>query len=259
MDIKEHRAGSARGTAGRHPWELARVKIVEKYLLRHVPSPFSVVDIGCGDAFVMEQLARDFPGTQFYGVDTAFDDQLLTEYTERIGNSSVRLYRSAGELPPELSAPSAVLLLDVIEHISDDAAFLGQIASLPQIGNDTVFLITVPAYPGLFTIHDTWLGHYRRYTLRSLHAALKQVGLKPVDSGYLFFSLFLARAVQKVLQAVRKPDESQMTGIGGWKSHPVADRLIVFFLLADVALARFLRIFGIRLPGLSCIAVCRRQ
>lgn len=259
MDIKEHRAGSARGTTGRHPWEQARVRIVEKYLLRHVPSPVSVVDIGCGDAFVIEQLARDCPGTQFYGVDTAFDEHLLAEYTERIGNSSVRLYRSAGELPHEIPGPSAVLLLDVIEHIGDDTAFLSQVASLPQISDDTVFLITVPAFPQLFTIHDTWLGHYRRYTLRSLKTSLKQAGLIPVDSGYLFFSLFLARTVQKVLQTIRKPDASQMTGIGGWKSHSVADRLIVIFLLADVALARFLRIFGIRLPGLSCIAVCRRQ
>lgn len=259
MDIKEHRAGLTKKSAGRHPWELARVRIIEKQLLRHVSSPASVVDIGCGDAFVMEQLARNCPNTLFFGIDTALDNHLLTEYAERIGNPSVRLYRSAEELPPALVTPSAILLLDVIEHIGDDAAFLNQIANLPQICKDTVFLITVPAFPGLFTIHDTWLGHYRRYTLRSLHAALMQAGLKPVDSSYLFFSLFIARAVQKVLQVIRKPDESKMTGIGGWKSHPLADRLIVFFLLADVAVARFLRIFGIRLPGLSCIAVCRRQ
>lgn len=259
MDIKEHRAGSVRGEAGRHPWELARVKIIEKYLLRHVPSPVSVVDIGCGDAFVVEQLARDCPGTQFYGVDTAFDDHLLREYAGRIRNPSVRLFCTMEDLPSEVSACSAVLLLDVIEHIGDDAAFIGQIARLPQIADDTVFLITVPAFPGLFTIHDTWLGHYRRYTLRSLHTTIKKAGLYPVDSGYIFFSLFLARAVQKVVQSIRKPRESEMKGIGGWKSHPLVDRLMVFFLLADVALARFLRIFGIRLPGLSCIAVCRRQ
>lgn len=259
MDIKEQQAGSALGSFGRHPWEIARVKIVKDFLVRFVPSPVSVIDIGCGDAFVIQQLARYLPNTNFYGVDTALDNTLLSAYKARIDNPRVALFPSTEDLPPEAGKASAVLLLDVIEHIPDDSSFLSQIARLPQVGNDTVFLITVPAFNSLFTIHDTWLGHYRRYTLPMLQKRLRANGLEPVYSGYLFFSLFLARAVQKAIQKIKKPDLSNMAGIGAWKTHPFLDRVIIFFLLTDVVLARFLRIFGIRLPGLSCISVCRKQ
>jgi hypothetical protein len=259
MDIKEHQAGSVLENTGRHPWEVARVSVIKRYLFRHVDTPIAVMDIGCGDAFVIEKLAEDFPGVPFYGVDTALDDKLIEEYSGRIRNPAVHLYRTTDELPPEAGHISAVLLLDVMEHIRDDSDFLRQIIKLPHISDATVWIITVPAFNSLFTIHDTWLGHFRRYTLRSLDKTLHHAGLVPIYTGYLFFSLFLARAIQKAYQKLKKPKESHMTGIGGWKPHPFLDPLIVFFLRADVALAHFLRIFGIRLPGLSCIAVCRKQ
>jgi SAM-dependent methyltransferase len=59
-----------------------------------------------------------------------------------------------------------VVCTDVLEHIADDRAAFAKLAGLVRPGG--LVLITVPAGPWLFGNHDEQLGHFRRYTLRSL-------------------------------------------------------------------------------------------
>jgi len=85
----------------------------------------------------------------------------------------------------------AILYIDVLEHIAEDAAETAAAATLlaPQ-GH----LVTVsPAHPFLFTPFDAAIGHRRRYTRRSLMAAAPPQGqlvmLRMLDSGGFFASL----------------------------------------------------------------------
>ena len=59
-----------------------------------------------------------------------------------------------------------VVATDVIEHIEDDRSAARDLAGLVCRGGK--ILITVPALPFLFGYHDTALGHYRRYTKKTL-------------------------------------------------------------------------------------------
>lgn len=59
-----------------------------------------------------------------------------------------------------------VVMHDVLEHIEDDEAAVHAVHSLLAPG--AVAIISVPAYQWLFGHHDVQLGHYRRYTRRSL-------------------------------------------------------------------------------------------
>ena len=54
-----------------------------------------------------------------------------------------------------------VLLMDVLEHVPDDFAFLSELLAAATPG--THFLITVPANPSFWSEHDESNGHYRRY------------------------------------------------------------------------------------------------
>ena len=60
----------------------------------------------------------------------------------------------------------AVFLLDVIEHIPDDTAFL--IAALQHLRRGGLIIVNVPASMLFFSDYDRVAGHVRRYTPGSL-------------------------------------------------------------------------------------------
>jgi len=64
-----------------------------------------------------------------------------------------------------------VVMHDVLEHIEDEPATVARLATL--LKPDGLLVLSVPALPSLFGYHDEQLGHYRRYTRRTLRAALE--------------------------------------------------------------------------------------
>lgn len=59
-----------------------------------------------------------------------------------------------------------VIYIDVLEHIEHDAAELARAAAHLRPGG--YLIVLAPAHPGLFSPFDEAVGHYRRYTWRSL-------------------------------------------------------------------------------------------
>jgi len=76
----------------------------------------------------------------------------------------------------------AILYLDVLEHIADDARELGDAARRLRPGG--VLVVLAPAHPALFSPFDAAVGHHRRYTRATL-AAVAPPDLLPVVSRYL--------------------------------------------------------------------------
>ena len=91
----------------------------------------------------------------------------------------------------------AVGLFDVIEHIEDDLAFLQSIKSLMK--KDGYLYATVPSYSFLWSDEDVSAGHFRRYTLSSIHQVLESAGFEIEFSSYIFrflpIPLFLLRTL----------------------------------------------------------------
>jgi SAM-dependent methyltransferase len=72
--------------------------------------------------------------------------------------------------------PDSCVCLNVLEHIEDDlGALRGMAAILPRDGRVVLIL---PAFPALYGPIDRNLGHYRRYTRRSLEDLASQAGLR---------------------------------------------------------------------------------
>jgi SAM-dependent methyltransferase len=63
----------------------------------------------------------------------------------------------------------AILYLDVLEHIEDDCVELRRAAD--HLNADGCVIVLAPAHPWLFTPFDRAVGHFRRYTRRTLAAA----------------------------------------------------------------------------------------
>jgi hypothetical protein len=80
-------------------------------------------------------------------------------------------------LPSEETARhSAVVSYNVLEHIRDDIGALRTMRSLVRPGGHVI--IVVPAFPFAMSPADIATGHVRRYTRRTMRAAMTQAGLE---------------------------------------------------------------------------------
>lgn len=98
------------------------------------------------------------------------------------------------ELPSRIDAAEEsydlVALLDVLEHVDDEVGSLKAVAAKARDGG--YILITVPAYPWLWSAHDDVHHHKRRYTRRTLTRTIAQAGLSLQSIGA--FNTFLLPA-----------------------------------------------------------------
>ena len=90
----------------------------------------------------------------------------------------------------------AILYIDVLEHIADDAAELAAAARLLRPGG--ALIVLAPAHPWLYSPFDRAIGHHRRYTRRSL-ARIAPPGLRRLVLRYLDSVGLLASAGNRFL------------------------------------------------------------
>jgi hypothetical protein len=244
MDIREKTENSKR-----HPWELARYDIIKKTISKFQNKiNFNLLDLGCGDQFVLNNLAIDFPNAKHIGIDIALSDTDIISIGEPFSN--VKIYNHYHD---EIKGCEfdIILLLDVIEHIEDVNSFFKNITGELKVSN-AYFIITVPAFNSLFSEHDHFLGHYRRYSQKSLQRELRNVGLKEIKTHYYFFSLFIARFFEKQLNKIKKRESK---GVGQWQGSTFLTVILKSILGIDYRFGNACRKIGLKLPGLSLISI----
>lgn len=239
MDIREQQQATS---TTRHPWERARRRVVQRLVARHAPRAHRVVDIGAGDGFVAEAFVAR--GCQVVAVDPAASAAHLDELRRRGIDARTALHNDR--------TADVALLLDVIEHVDDDVVLLRQAAQ--QLAPTGIIVVTVPAWPTLFSAHDTALGHHRRYTPQALRAALDESGLVVVDEGALFASLLVPRALQVVRERLRPTAGPSTLAVGQFRAPAFVATGITAMLDVDARLTARLG-----LPGLSLFAVARQK
>jgi 2-polyprenyl-3-methyl-5-hydroxy-6-metoxy-1,4-benzoquinol methylase len=250
MDLREQRAnGTEEGAARRHPWEVARARFFRGVVADHVDRAAvrRVLDVGAGDGWFADELLPDLPEqAQVVCWDINYrSSDLAVPAGERISRTAQR-----PDGPFDL-----VLLLDVIEHVEDDDAFLADDV-VPLLAAGARAVVSVPAYPSLYCEHDRMLEHHRRYRPADLHALLAR-HLRIVASGSLFTTLLAPRAVTALIERAGRRHEAM--GVGGWNGGAALTAALTVVLDADAAVGRRLArqrlVPGARLPGLSTWAV----
>ena len=243
----------------RHPWEAARFYFIVKLIKKVIKTPSPViVDIGCGDAHFITMLSKLFPGGKFYAIDSAFTSDKI-KLLNNSGDNTIEYYDSFESFEDDyVGKVDLIMLLDVIEHIHDDHLFLKHLFNAAVITSDTNIIITVPAFYFLFSEHDVFLKHYRRYTVDSLQTVIGKAGFISIQRGYFFFSLLIPRVgtvlVQKLLNV-----KSNQKGLGSWTYNRAITYLFYSLLKADILFGVFLRRFGLKLPGLSTYTLCKKS
>ena len=181
-----------------HWWYRGRRAVVNAELGRlPLPAGAHVLDAGCGSGRTLEDLVA-------YGEVTGIEldpDAAAAAAGRQVGDVHVGRLE---ELPFEDSSFDLITCLDVIEHIADDRSALSELRRVAKPGG--WLLVTVPAYPRLWSLHDVANHHYRRYGRRALRLAAVDAGweVKRVTS---FNSVLLpAAAAVRVLQRRGEPD-----------------------------------------------------
>jgi SAM-dependent methyltransferase len=177
-----------------------------------------ILDLGCGTGAVLSELARR---GRALGLDTS---PLALSYCHKRGLDRLVL-GDAADIPLASGTLDAVVALDILEHVDDDAAAFAECARALRPGGHLV--LSVPAFRWLWGPHDVALMHRRRYTLRQVRARLEGAGLVPLRISHSVFFLFGAvvavRLVDKLrtgpakvsLPAVPKPVNGALIGLQG--------------------------------------------
>jgi SAM-dependent methyltransferase len=131
----------------------------------------SPIEIGSGIGDYAAELA---PGRAGFTATEPDPDRYRVLADRFAGDPVVRVRRLS--LPvDETGDHSAVVMLNVLEHIEDDVAALRSAAGLVAPGGAVV--VYVPAFNAAMSRFDRLIGHHRRYTRRTLRAALTAAGL----------------------------------------------------------------------------------
>jgi len=100
-----------------------------------------------------------------------------------------------------------IVMLDVLEHIKDDASAIRKIKTL--LKKDGYLILTIPANKFLYSYHDMFLGHYRRYSKKEIVSLLKRNGFRIVFASFYNTVFFLPVIVlRKILSKLFRPKRS---------------------------------------------------
>jgi len=184
MDLKE--AEILGGQEERHWYYASKARALRRALERQ---PFSrIIDVGAGSGFFSRMLLRQTTAQSATCVDPGY----TREWSEAENGKPIEFRRDA-----EPGAADLVLMMDVLEHVDDDVALVRQYTDRARPG--TRVLASVPAFSWLWSAHDVFLEHRRRYTLPELTRVLAEAGLVNIEGFYFFASVLPAVAAIRLL------------------------------------------------------------
>ena len=171
-------------------WWFVGKRLILNALLRDQPSGQRMLDLGCGTGGIM----RDWMDrNRCVGIDRS---ELALRICVRAGFDQLAR-GDLNELPFRRESFDTVLLMDVIEHLEDDVAFLKKASEICTPGGQLV--IAVPAFQLLWSQHDETFQHHRRYSARQLRAVISAAGLEPERTTYTNSLLFPVALVWRLL------------------------------------------------------------
>jgi len=152
-----------------HFWRIAKRRLVLDWVKRYGPPAggLRLLDIGGACSLIPKDLEQ-WGDVQVIEVDAD---------TVQLARTKLGLDARVGRFPDDVPVQGpfdVVTMLDVLEHIEDDAASLRAARKLLKPGG--LLLLTVPALRWLWSDHDIVLHHHRRYSRGQLVAKLDAAG-----------------------------------------------------------------------------------
>lgn len=240
MDVKEEDILGPE--IARHWYYVSKGRALQQ-LLGHVRKA-ALLDVGAGSGIFSRQLLDAGICERATCVDPAYAE----ERRELHNGREIAFVRSV-----ESPRHDLLLMMDVLEHVDDDVGLLRDYSeNLPSGG---WVLITVPAFQFLWSGHDVFLEHRRRYTRRHIEDVAARAGLTVVRSRYFFGLLFPIVAAIRLYatRRLKKNGDAPRSDLRK-SSAPVNKALTLVHDLERATVFRFNRI-----AGLTVFCLARRE
>ena len=211
-------------------------KFIVKHSLKYQNRINVLFDVGAGSGFFASKFLYFYPGIKAFCIDPFYS-------RDQLGDKNGLIFVTS---PPEIKADT-LIFIDVLEHVKDDAKLLEEY--MERASDGALFIISVPAFNSLWSNHDIYLEHFRRYSVRDLRDLATKVGLKEVHSTYIFGSLFpviwIIRQVKKRLNSSKIDSDLKDNS-----------KIINFFILNFLSIEK---IFPInKIFGTSALIIARK-
>jgi len=158
-------------------WFRARNRAIAWIAHRHLPRAAKYLEIGCGTGYVLQMLQREFPAWNITATEAHAEG--LNFATSRVADS-VTFYQVDARAVPFREEFDVVGAFDVIEHIKEDEAVLGEIRAALKPGGYA--FLSVPQHMFLWSKYDELGHHFRRYSRSELYEKVRRAGFEVVDS-----------------------------------------------------------------------------
>lgn len=211
MDLKELESGVDQSTHWYYQSKKVPLFRYFKQLLKEQNKKMTVIDFGSGSGFFAYELWEAFP--------EHIEDVLLIDigYSEDELEETKNLPVKKLHYIPEGIDDCVVIMMDVLEHIENDDAIIKDIKR--RVGANAHYFITVPAFMSVWSTHDVYLGHFRRYTIPMLSSLMNNNKCAISQRYYIFASIFplvwLVRRLKRNEENMEAPDSSDMAPLPG--------------------------------------------
>jgi SAM-dependent methyltransferase len=233
MDLKEEDILGA--DIGRHWYYRSKAAALRRAVGSLAPK--RLLDVGAGSGFFSRHLLERTAAESALCVDIGYP----ADRDDSVAGKPVRYRRDTGPTDCDL-----VLMMDVLEHVDDDRWLVRHYAD--KVPSGAHFLVTVPAFAFLWSGHDVFLEHKRRYRLPEIESSMRDAGLEIVRGSYYFGFVFpLAAAVRLADRNTTEPRSSLK------KQGAVTNSILTTICAAELPL------FPLnRLAGLSCFVLAKK-
>lgn len=150
----------------------------------------AVLDVGAGSGIFSKYLIDSGVTESAVCLDIEYPQDSETDYN----GHNIKYLKNIDRIDQHL-----ILMMDVIEHVDDDLSFIRHFVDMMPSGSK--LLITVPAFEFLWSGHDIFLEHRRRYTLKQLEKVVSESGLTVKKSRYFFGILFPLIAAIRIINS----------------------------------------------------------
>ena len=190
-------------------WFRGRNRLILWALDRHFPGASSFMEVGCGTGYVLSGIRRAFPEMKLRGSE--IDASGLGFAARRVGNTE--LIQMDARAMPFREEFDVIGAFDVLEHVEEDEAVLGQIYAALKPGGGV--MLTVPQHPFMWSQQDVAACHVRRYTKSELIGKLKRAGFRIQLATSFVSLLFPLMMISRLVTKQAPTDPMSELRLGG--------------------------------------------
>lgn len=228
-------------------WFRARNTILSWAFKKHTKSKGKILEIGCGNGFVLDGLRTTMTEAELNGSEIFLNG--LKHAAKRL--PGVKLMQMDARNIPFVDHFDAIGAFDVLEHIQEDEAVLAQIHNALLPGGHLI--LSVPQHMWLWSKMDDYACHFRRYTAAELTTKFEKAGFKIERSTSFVFFLLPAMLASRMFK--KNIDLKNLDASSELRMNPVLNAVFYQIMKLEAVLIKI----GLNFPiGGSRLIIARK-